>query len=80
MWWEKPLEIITTQFPVAVLFALLAFLAFRYQHRLHIRLIDTLKELFGEERKPVDAANAALVAGLQQLLDEARRERDTMRR
>lgn len=80
MWWEKSVEIITTQFPVAMLFACLAFVAFRSQQRLNAKYVDSLKEQFAEERKRIDAGNAALAAGFQQLIDEGRRERDSLRR
>lgn len=80
MWWEKPVEIVTTQFPVAVLFAALAFIVFRYQSRLHQRFLDTQQAQFGEERKRIDASHALLKDGLQKLLDEGRRDRDALRK
>lgn len=80
MWWEKPVEIITTQFPVAILIASFALIVFRYQSRQSQRQLAAQDAQFGEERKRVDANHATLVDGLLKLLDEGRRERDALRR
>jgi hypothetical protein len=78
--WDKVVDTVGQQFPVAILFAAWALTTFVYYRRQQVAYVKSLEKRFEEQTRAVAEANEKLIAELRSQITALKRERAALRK